>query len=89
MQCCLGLMHGNRASANPAYISPEGSLRCMRWQAGDVQEDLRSATAAAVGGGAGEPGVEPRKAVAVLLGLFLIAIIEVAICCQFPSLTNR
>jgi tetratricopeptide (TPR) repeat protein len=40
LQSCLGLMRGNRSSANPTYISPEGSLRCMRWHAEDVPVTL-------------------------------------------------
>jgi tetratricopeptide (TPR) repeat protein len=40
LQACLGLMRGNRSSSNPTYISPEGSLRCLRWRAGDVPEGL-------------------------------------------------
>jgi tetratricopeptide (TPR) repeat protein len=41
LERCLGLMRGNRSSTIQTYISPEGQLRCMRWQAKDVPEALR------------------------------------------------
>ena len=41
LRSCLALMRGNRSSSIQTYMTESDTLRCIRWTAADVPEQLR------------------------------------------------